>query len=194
MPELPTLKAVNSSARVKAAGSPWKGFMAPGNSIDLILHFYMEHRKGQKSKLFRKKSELRVRAPSRVRSFKWKWEMRSQLQKKPDRAADKCSCSRFEPHDCSSRKWGYEIYSFLSGNNKYLQIYTETHGEEKASWELHSFAFFLYKSHQFIPNFRSIISCNDVQVTLTWPSSLGFTLSGVLQRGRNISSVFWIIR
>lgn len=55
MPELPTLKAVNSSARVKAAASTWKGFMAPGNSIDLILHFYMEHRGGQKSKLFRKK-------------------------------------------------------------------------------------------------------------------------------------------
>lgn len=144
----------------------------------------MEHREGQKSKLFQKRSELLVRAPSRVRSFKWKWEKCSQFQKKPDRAADKCSCWGFEPHDCSSGKWGHEIYSFLSGNNKYSQIYTETQAEEKAPWELHSFSFFLYKSHRFIPNFRSIRSSNDVQVTLTWPSSLAFTLSGVLQRGR----------
>lgn len=58
MPELPTLKAVNSSARVKAAGSTWKDFTAPGNSIDLILHFHMQYCEGQKSKLMWKESEL----------------------------------------------------------------------------------------------------------------------------------------
>lgn len=58
MPELPTLKAVNSSARVKAAGSTWKDLMALGNSIDLIVHFHMQRHKGQQSKLIWKKSEL----------------------------------------------------------------------------------------------------------------------------------------
>lgn len=51
MPELPTLKAVNSSAWVKAAGSTRNDFMAPGNSHDLIPQFHMRRGNGQRSKL-----------------------------------------------------------------------------------------------------------------------------------------------
>lgn len=81
MPELPTLKAVNSSAWVKAAGGTRNDFMAPGNSHDLIQQFHMRRGKGQ-IQINLKKSELQAEL-LHVRCFQWRWLIRSQLEEDP---------------------------------------------------------------------------------------------------------------
>lgn len=72
MPELPTLKAVNSSAWVKAAGGTRNDFMAPGNSHDLNTAVSHETWQRTEIQINLKKSGLQSEL-LHVRCFQWRW-------------------------------------------------------------------------------------------------------------------------